>query len=101
MFRRLYWVTEQMEADGRSAVTGVYTSIPDLLRHGLHWGDDAHGLRVTLTKLDSEKEPLGVWSPPDYEGLAEALQPYVRTDEMAPEHVDALLNRLRSRIVPA
>lgn len=93
MFRRLYWVTEKLENDGRSAVTGVYTSIPDLLRNGLR--DEDQSLRVSLTKLDSDRGILGVWSPPDYEGLADALTPYIRTDEMTAEQIDALLNRLR------
>ncbi|CAN5731939.1 hypothetical protein BH11ARM2_BH11ARM2_18220 [soil metagenome] len=92
MFRRLYWVTEKLEADGRSSVTGVYTSIPDLIRHGLKVEAD---LRVTLTKLDSDRSPIGSWSPPDYEGLAAALAPFVSTDEMSAEQIDSLLERLR------
>ena len=93
MFRRLYWVTELVGSDGGSRVAGVYTSIPDLIRHGLvrhHEGN----LRITLTKLDSEKEPFGTWSGPDFAGLEDAIQQFVRTDEFSVDEVKNLTKAL-------
>lgn len=94
MFRKLYWVTETVERDGRSHVTGVYTSIPDLIRHGLAHGASNTDLRLTLTKLDSEGEPLGCWTSPRYDGLAQKLEEFVLTDEFSKEQCNALLGRL-------
>lgn len=92
MFRRLYWVTELVKADGRSEVAGVYTSIPDLIRHGLPAGD-AH-LRLTLTKLDSTQAPFGSWEGPEFSGLEEACQQFVRTEEFSVDEVKGLLRAL-------
>lgn len=97
MFRRLYWVTEFVQADGLSRVAGVYTSIPDLVRHGLSRRDDG-SLRITLTKLDSEKEPFGTWSAPEFAGLEDACQQFVRTEEFSVDEVKNLVNALRTRL---
>lgn len=94
MFRRLYWVTEQVERNGVSRVTGVYTSIPDLLQHGLHWQSDSSALRLTLTKLDSSNAPLGTWMSPQFEGISRDLEPYVASDEFSLEHVHNLESAL-------
>jgi hypothetical protein len=96
MFRRLYWVTEFVQADGRSRIAGVYTSIPDLIRHGLARRDEGM-MRLTLTKLDSEKEPFGSWCAPNYEGLEEACQQFVRTDEFTVDEIQNLARALRER----
>lgn len=96
MFRRLYWVTEELSVDGSSKVTGVYTSIPDLIRFGLRWTSEARsGLRLTLVKLDCEKEPLGVFEPPRYEQLAERLQDFIKTDEFTTDECRALVESLQ------
>lgn len=93
MFRRLYWVTEFVSPDGPSRVTGVYTSIPDLVyrgipRHGLE------GLRLTLTKLDSDREPFGTWSAPSFDGLEQACQQFVLTEEFSVDEVKSLVSAL-------
>lgn len=93
MFRRLYWVTELLLADGRSEVVGVYTSIPDLIRHGIR--NDGRPLRLTLTKLDSDKLPFGTWTGPDFRGLEEDVQQFVRTEEFGVDEVKALLRALQ------
>lgn len=84
-FRRIYWVTEQLDEDGRSEIAGVYTSIPDLLDGGLRWDDGIEGktagFRLTLVKLDSSKKPLGTWQSPGFEGLGEDLKEYIATGE--------------------
>jgi hypothetical protein len=92
MFRKLYWVTEQIEPSGKSKVTGVYTSIPDLIRHGLRWTDQNSGgeFRLTLTKLDCAKEPLGCWTSPKFKGLESDLQQFVKTDEFSQDQCNAL-----------
>lgn len=94
MFRKLYWVTEQVDTAGRSRVTGVYTSIPDLIRKGLHTQGRTSALRLTLAKLDSEQEPLGSWTSPRYEGLDRCLDEFVLTDEFSKEQCNALLDAL-------
>lgn len=96
-FRKLYWVTEVLGDDDKSAVSGVYTSIHDLLERGLHWPQDmtAHaGFRVTLVKLDSDKPPLGQWVSPDFAGMREALQEYVATDEFNAQDCELLVDNL-------
>ncbi len=47
MFRRLYWVVEEVDTSGRSQVTGVYTSIQDLIKHGLSGVDAGNEIRLT------------------------------------------------------
>lgn len=94
MFRKLYWVTERIEKDGSSRVGGVYTSIPDLIHHGLK-GDIAH-TRLTLTKLDSEGDPFGCWEGPTFEGLENGIAEFVRTDEFTNEQCFALVQTLKA-----
>ncbi|MBI1332890.1 MAG: hypothetical protein GC165_08420 [Armatimonadetes bacterium] len=93
MFRRLYWVSEQVYSDGTSSVNGVYTSIPDLVHYGLRFPEQGQ-LRLTLTKLDSNKEPLGCWLSPNFEGLEAAMMPYLKTEEFSSEHVRLLITSL-------
>jgi hypothetical protein len=99
MFRKLYWVTELLQANGQSSVWGVYTSIPDLLRHGLPQGNGK--LRLTLTKLDSNNAPLGTWTEPNFEGIEEQLGEFVRTDEFSQDHCSALCDALKESRRPA
>jgi hypothetical protein len=94
MFRKLYWVTELVHSNGSSQVLGVFTSIPDLIRHGLVL-DGRGRLRLTLTKLDSEDGPLGVWLEPRFEGIESRLQDFVKTDEFTPTHCSALVSALK------
>ncbi len=100
MFRRLYWVSEQVFTDGTSKVNGVYTSIPDLIRYGLQYAEGGH-LRLTLTKLDSSSEPLGTWVSPQFDGLETAMDQYVRTEEFSSEQVKSLVASLTKLTVAA
>jgi len=94
MFRRLYWVTEELSSAG-SSVTGVYTSIPDLIRHGIRWtSEPTSHFRLTLVKLDCAKEPLGTFVGPRFEGLEERLSDFVRTDEFSHDECRALADAL-------
>jgi hypothetical protein len=96
MFRKLYWVTEEMSKNN-SHVTGVYTSIPDLINHGLRWmNGSADGFRISLVKLDSEKEPLGTFQSPSFEGLETRLQDFIRTEEFTEEETLTLREALDS-----
>ena len=93
MFRKLYWVTEQVLPDGNSQVTGVFTSIPNLVKGG--FGCKELGLlRLTLTKLDCEEGALGRWTGPDFSGLQERLTEFVRSDEFTPEQCESLVSAL-------
>jgi hypothetical protein len=97
MFRKLYWVSEQLDQKGKSRVVGVYTSIPNLITHGLAWSSDKSRLRLTLAKLDSDKEPFGMWCEPHFHTLPEDLQEFVETDEFTQEHCQMLAEALKSR----
>ncbi|CAN5442333.1 hypothetical protein BH11ARM1_BH11ARM1_08450 [soil metagenome] len=101
MFRKLYWVTEHVYVNGESKVLGVYTSIPDLIRHGLQQAPRGGILRLTLTKLDSCQEPLGTWMQPNFEGIEQRLEEFVATDEFTKEHCNALCKALRQEAVHA
>jgi hypothetical protein len=94
MFRRLYWVVEELEQSGRSQVSGVYTSIQDLIKFGLGCVDNGNQIRLTLTKLDSSKPPLGTWASPDFQTLEADMQEYIQTDEFSEEQIKALLDDL-------
>jgi len=90
-FRRIYWVTEQLGADGTSEIGGVYTSIQDLIDEGLRWNegsDKKSGFRISLVKLDAKGRPLGTWMGPDFAGLEEDLEAYVKTKEF--DYVDCI-----------
>ncbi len=100
MFRRLYWVSESVDLDGKSRVLGVYTSIPDLVRYGMRTPGSGE-LRLTLTQLDSERETLGTWTSSNFDSLEEAMQPYVRTEEFTPDQVKSLLEALDRTSVTA
>ncbi len=97
MFRKLYWVTETVDLKGISQVTGVYTSIPDLIRHGLRWSQSSETLRLTLTKLDSDQPPLGCWASPDFSGLVSGLDQFIVTDEFTSEQCGSLADALVPR----
>jgi hypothetical protein len=94
MFRRLYWVVEEVEKSGRSQVIGVYTSIQDLINRGLGCVDSGNEIRLTLTKLDSTKPPLGCWASPRFENIEKDLEEYVQTDEFTVEQCLALSQEL-------
>ena len=96
-FRRLYWVTEQIDGQGRSEVVGVYTSIPDLVEIGLRWDDGLPkrvGYRLSLVKLDSKKKPLGTWQSPDFTSLADDLEEYIKTKELSRSDCERLVLEL-------
>lgn len=86
MFRRLYWITEQTDPNGVFRATGVYTSIHDLVERGLRWIEPSGvGFRISLVKLDCRSDVLGSWVGPQFEGVADGLQPYVDTHEFTIE----------------
>jgi hypothetical protein len=94
-FRRIYWVTEQMEAGGKSRVVGIYTSIPDLIETGLPaLPDKAAGFRVSLCELDSNQPPVTSFESPDFSGVSEALEPIVKGGEFTVEEARALSHAL-------
>lgn len=98
-FRKLYWVTEQIDESGQSSVAGVYTSIFDLTNKGLRWDEEISGkagFRVTLVKLDSGSKPLGSWTGDEFAGMGEDLQPYVTTGEFDGPAVDNLVEELNA-----
>ncbi|MCH7904820.1 MAG: hypothetical protein IH944_09675 [Armatimonadetes bacterium] len=100
-FRKLYWVTEQIDGQGRSEVVGVYTSIPDLVEIGLRWDDGLSkrvGYRLSLVKLDSKKKPLGAWQSPDFASLADDLEEFINTKEFSRSECERLVQELSGLI---
>lgn len=98
IFRRLYWIAEQVDEAGKSRVTGVYTSIQDLVNHGLHWceGEESCNLRLTIVKPDTFNKPLGSWTSPTFEGLAEDIKQFVSTQEYTDEETAMLQKALHT-----
>ena len=95
MFRRLYWVTEEVGSNNETGVHGVYTSIPDLVRNGIQSRNgSAKKLRLSLVKLDCADGPLGIWEGPKFEGIGDSLQQYVATDEFSADQCQLLLDEL-------
>lgn len=100
-FRKLYWVTEQIDEQGRSEVIGVFTSIPDLVEIGLRWDGEPSkrvGYRLSLVKLDSKKKPLGAWQSPDFGSLADDLEEYIDTKEFSRPDCERLISELSELI---
>jgi len=102
MFRRLYWVAEQVDGNGCSCVTGVYTSIQDLIHKGLQWrnGKSGGSFRLMLVKPDAFDAPFGVWESPKFDGLSEALEAFVGTGEYSREEVLILQGALEHFMAP-
>ena len=98
-FRRIYFVTEQLGADGTSMVGGVYTSIHDLISRGVQWMDGIEkrqGFRLSLIQLDSDKPPLGTWHSPSFSGIESDLQEFVKSEELNAQEVESLSSDLRA-----
>lgn len=96
-FRRIYWVTEQLDETGRGEVTGVYTSIPDLVEYGLgmrDFCDKRAAFRLTLCELDTSKPPLICITSPNFDNIEELLAPFVKDGEITHEDVVALAEAL-------
>ncbi len=96
-FRRIYWVTEQLDEHGYSEVTGIYTSIPDLVEIGLApkaFCNKTAGLRITLCALDSQDAPLASFTSPAFGNVTEALRPLVDSGELTAEEVAQLADAL-------
>jgi hypothetical protein len=98
-FRRIYWVTEQFDADGKSEVTGVFTSIPDLIDTGLGVRSvcaKQAGFRVSLCELDSGSKPILSMSSPDFAGFEDQVRPVMQTGEISHEEYNSLADALRA-----
>lgn len=87
-FRRLYWIAEELGTDGKSTVTGVYTSIADLVHKGLKWRNgagDKGNFRLTLVKPDTFDSPLGRWDASNLDGIEQSIAPFMATNEISIE----------------
>lgn len=90
-FRIIYWVVEKLDATS-SRVTGVYTSIHDLIDIGLSGQD--RDVRLSLFKLDSPSGKLGEWTGPKFEGLRSDLDEFIKSGEFTVEQCNALADFL-------
>ncbi|MFW5698018.1 MAG: hypothetical protein ACOCX1_05630 [Fimbriimonadaceae bacterium] len=89
-FRRLYWVTESIDADGVSTVTGIYTSIPTLVHKGLTTTPKGSHLRLSLMRLDSPSGPLHQWNAAEFGNIEEVLRKYISTGDFTHAEVEML-----------
>jgi hypothetical protein len=96
MFRRLYWIAEQLNADGTSRITGIYTSIQDLCHHGLCWSENCNSkvIRLTLMKPDVFDQPLGCWISPTFGDIATDMRVYVESNEYTEEEIKMLMSSI-------
>lgn len=76
---------------------GVFTSIPNLIRHGLESEVDLRHLRLTLTKLDSSDGAVASWFGPTFACLERDLTQFVETDEFSGEQCKALVAAIDSK----
>jgi len=100
-FRRIYWVTEQLDDAGRGEVTGVYTSIPDLVDYGLSMKEHCEkqaALRLTLCELDTAKPPLICLTSDNFGNVEELLDQFVKDGEITHEDVVALADALEKQV---
>jgi hypothetical protein len=98
-FRKIYWVTEFLDKDGAAKLSGVYTSVADLISRGVaprSGVEPPSGLRLSLVQLDSTRPPLGSWSSPGFPGLEESLEEYIGTGELTYSECESLRTALDS-----
>jgi hypothetical protein len=103
MFRKLYWVTEQVPGNSTSQVLGVYTSIPNLIRHGLSSDLDLDRIRLSLTKLDCDDGVVANWQGRSFGRLRDDLRSFIESEDFTEDQVKALVDKiegLRSTTVP-
>lgn len=96
-FRKIYWVTEQLDGAGVGRLSGVYTSVADLIARGLAMKEGvpgSEGFRLSLVQLDSTRPPLGTWTSPGFDGIAQGLQEYVGTGELTGTEIENLQQAL-------
>lgn len=97
-FRRIYWVTEQVDDAGHSEVTGVFTSIPDLIETGLGIravSPKSAAFRVTLCELDCRDKPLLTFQSPHFDEIPAQVKPLLESGEMSHEEYLRLIDALR------
>lgn len=97
-FRKLYWVTEQLDVNGLSEVTGVFTSVPDLIRTGLGIQESATtkqaGYRLSLMELDKNGLAFLQWSSLHPEPIEELLEPFAKSGELTRDEISRLADAL-------
>jgi hypothetical protein len=97
-FRRIYWVTEQLDESGASEVTGIFTSVHDLIDKGIGVRDlcaKRSGFRVSLVELDSAGMPLATFSSP-FADARDRLQAYVESGEISEDEAVRLSEALKN-----
>lgn len=76
-------------------MTGVYTSIADLVHKGLMWRDGSHGtLRLSLVKPDTFDSPLRKWDNVAGAAIESDLQEFVSSGEISIEEAKMLAEGL-------
>lgn len=79
-------------------MTGIFTSIPDLVERGVGIRpicDKKAGFRITLCALDSPDAPLARFTEADFGDVEARLAEFVETGEISEEEVATLAETLR------
>jgi hypothetical protein len=94
LFRKLYWVAEDLLPSGAASLRGVFTSVPNLIRLGIPDRLDPSRFRLTLTRLDSTDGVVARWSGPDFDHLSQDLAPFVVEEDFTEEQRRNLVERI-------
>lgn len=98
MFRKLYWVAEDIDATGSSQVRGVFTSVPNLLRNCLERGVDLSEIRLSLTRLDCGNAVIASWSGKQFAQMPRDLVQFVETEDLTEEQRQSISRWIDSRL---
>jgi hypothetical protein len=90
MFRKLYWVAEDLQPSGSSQIRGVFTSVPNLLRCGLEEGLNLSQFRLSLTRLDCPCGTIATWSGDRFRTMGDDLVQFVATEDITEEQRQSL-----------
>ncbi len=93
-----YWVTEEFLSDGKTAVTGIYTSVNDLAESGLRLIHDgsAFPLRISLVKLDWEGAPVGTWLSSEVDEIAAVMATCVANGTVTQSEMEFFVSKAKS-----
>ena len=94
-FRRVYWVTEKLGDSGSSNVSGVCTSVHDLIEYGIPKHNGV--FRLNLCELDSSGDCLLTFKSDDGSSLSDTLKPFLDSGELSLEEVIRLSEALKKQ----
>jgi len=87
-----------MQADGRSTILGVFTSIPDLIEEGIGYLKE-HSLtqfRISLTTLDHAGQAKGSWTDQTVSDLVSDARKVASPSEISDDELNSLYRSLQA-----